>query len=89
MLFKSKHNRQSRFEVIAREMALCERDAREAAQVALAEILCRPPTELGGGRIAASALAEVGRLTSAALTAFAETEFRSARFLVSAEGAVS
>jgi len=62
---------------------------REAGRGALAEILCRPPTELGGGRIAASALAEVGRLTSAALTAFAETEFRSARFLVSAEGAVS
>ena len=58
----------------------------ETSRRALAAILKRPPAELTGG-IASSALWEVGRLTSAALGSFAETPFRSSRFLAVAEGA--
>ena len=59
---------------------------REAGKAALHAVLQHHPSDLVSQPISREGLAEVGRLTTASLAAFAETPFRTARFLESAEG---
>ena len=55
----------------------------------LKTLLRHHPADLAGRRLDAALLSALGRVTGAALTAFAEAPFRTSRFLAVAEGASS